>query len=146
MKLLGSCFVVITALLTTCAAYRSDRFAGNPLLPVCLLGLALCTGCLTTASSNRIWNSREGSYSVSQAVKELGRPTQTAILSDGSQVGTWMVRAGSRGSLTRGIVPIYTAHTIDYNLYSTAPFLPDVFIRLLFGPDGKLIAWDRQYK
>ncbi len=115
-------------------------------MPLCILGLALCAGCATTANSNRIWNSREGSYTVNQAVKELGRPTQTAMLSDGSQVGTWMVRAGSRGALTRGLVPIYTAHTIDYSLYSTAPFRPDVFIRLMFGPDGRLIAWDRQYK
>lgn len=115
-------------------------------MPVCVFGLAMCMGCATTASSNRIWNSREGSYTVNQAVRELGRPTQAAMLSDGSQVGTWMTRAGTRASLTRGLVPIYTAHTIDYSLYSTAPYRPDEYIRLLFGPDGTLITWDRQYK
>lgn len=146
MKSLGACFVLMAGFLRSFAVRRSARFAGNPWMLVCLLGLTLCLGCLTTAASNEIWNSREGNYTVNQAVMDLGRPTKAAKLSDGSQVASWMIRPGTRGNVTRGLVPIYTSHTIDYSLYSNAPYQPDEYIRLLFGPDGKLITWERQYK
>lgn len=107
------------------------------------LGLLLA-GCAT--KSTQTWNSRVGTYTVKQAVNDLGPPTKAQQLGDGMQVGTWMVRAGTRGSLTRGHGPTFAARAFDYTvLPRDAPYIPDVNLRLLFGPDGKLIAWDRQY-
>jgi hypothetical protein len=111
---------------------------------ICALGLVMLAGC--TTKSTQTWNSRVGSYTVRQAVKDLGAPNKAQQLGDGTQIGTWMVRAGTRGALIQGRGPTFAARAFDYTvLPRDAPYIPDVNLRLLFGRDGKLIAWDRQY-
>ncbi|MDB6065615.1 MAG: hypothetical protein JWR26_1823 [Pedosphaera sp.] len=111
---------------------------------MCALGLVMLAGC--TTKSTQTWNSRVGSYTVRQAVKDLGRPNKAQQLGDGTQIGTWMVRAGTRGALTQGRGPTFAARAFDYTvLPRDSPYIPDKNLRLLFGPDGKLIAWDHQY-
>src|SRR5581483_9196806 len=106
MKILVVGFVVIFGFWAAWAGRRPARFSGNLFVPVCLLGLALVTGC--ASRSKEMWNSRVGSYTVKQAAKDLGRPEHATMLADGSQVASWMTHAGSRGSLTYyGSVPLF---------------------------------------
>jgi hypothetical protein len=109
------------------------------LLPMLLLG------CASTA--NQKWNSRVGSYTVTQAVKELGPPQRATAFHDGVQVAEWLTQLGTRTSLQAHIGPAFTARAFDYSvLPRDPPGIPDKYLRLLFGPDGRLVAWDRRYE
>ena len=108
--------------------------------------MVLIAGCGTIPDQK--WNSRVGSYTVRQAVREMGRPQEAKHFSDGTQIGSWLTRPGTRGSLYYGWGSAYTgARAFDYSILPRdAPQIPDEYIRLLFGRDGKLITWDRQLK
>ncbi|MDB6109921.1 MAG: hypothetical protein JWR69_1671 [Pedosphaera sp.] len=113
-------------------------------LVLCLLPL-LIAGCASTA--NQKWNSRVGSYTVTQALTELGPPQSAVAFHDGVQVAEWLTRFGTRTSLQAQSGPTFSARVFDYSvLPRDAAHIPDKYLRLLFGPDGKLIAWDRQYR
>ena len=113
-----------------------------------LVGLVvLLFGCSTYQVD---WNSRIGNYTYDQAVTELGPPDKSAPLSDGSTVAEWITRRGySRGSV--GFAYGYGHPGYPYHYHYPPPFYhhyydppsPDYFIRLTFGPDGKLQAWKR---
>lgn len=90
--------------------------------------LLVLTGCATTKID---WNSRIGQYSYDEAVAEMGVPDRQATLSDGSVVAEWLTRRGGAYG--------YTHHWrgspfMNYNINE----FPDQFLRLTFGPDGKL--------
>jgi hypothetical protein len=105
----------------------------------------LFMGCASTA--NQKWNSRVGSYTVKEAVKELGNPQRAVAFGDGTQVGEWLTQIGTRTAMRAHIGPTFTARAFDYTvLPREAPMIPDKYLRLLFGPDGRLVAWDRQYE
>jgi hypothetical protein len=109
------------------------------------LTLVLLAGCVST--NNQIWNSRVGSYGVKEALRELGEPQKTTRMDDGTQVGEWLTHLGTRSSLYYQLGPTYSARVFDYSvLPRDAPQIPDQYLRLLFAPDGKLVAWDRKYK
>ncbi len=93
-----------------------------------ILAVMILTGCATTKID---WNSRLGQYSYDEAISELGVPDRQATLSDGSVIAEWLTqRGGAYGSshYSRG-TPF---HTYDINEF------PDRYLRLKFGPDGKL--------
>ncbi len=104
--------------------------------------LLLGFGC---ASTKIDWNSRIGSYSYDQAVTELGPPDKNAKLTDGTVVAEWMTRRGYSG----GYVGVMHGYGYPYHGYVYPPYYladppsPDYFIRLTFGPDGKLRAYKR---
>ncbi len=106
---------------------------------------ALLAGCAST--SPQTWNDRRGHYSEAQAVQDMGAPRNTVPLADGSQVDTWLYRSGSRNMLMNDnfYAPALavTGPWEEYYLTRSAPYIPEVYLRLLFGPDGKLEAWDR---
>jgi hypothetical protein len=111
---------------------------------IVLLGLLLLPGCAST--SRQTWNSRVGSYSVRQAVKELGPPQKAVRFGDGTQMGEWLTQTGTRSELAYHWGPTYNGAVFDNSwLPRDAPHIPDQYLRLLFGPDGKLVTWDRQY-
>ena len=107
-----------------------------------ILNLGLCvflTGCATTKID---WNSRIGNYTYDQAVIELGPPDKYAKLTDGTIVAEWMTRRGYSGrsaGMFSGYGYPYYFHSWPYYYYD--PPSPDYFIRLTFGPDGKLQSW-----
>ena len=112
-----------------------------PVLLILQLGLCVfLTGC---ASTKIDWNSRIGNYTYDQAVIELGPPDKYAKLSDGTVVAEWMTRRGYSG----GSIGFMYGYGYPYHIYSpyylAEPPSPDYFIRLTFGPDGKLQAYQR---
>jgi hypothetical protein len=107
-----------------------------------LAAVVALAGCAT----NKInWAGRVGNYTHDQAILELGPPDKQATLTDGVVVAEWLTR--------RGRVAIYTSGPGFYGYPGPAgyyggfypsylqPGTPDYFLRLTFGPDGKLSAW-----
>jgi hypothetical protein len=117
-----------------------------PLLLILQLGVCVfLTGCAGTKTD---WNSRVGIYTYDQAVTELGPPDKSAKLTDGTTVAEWMTRRGySGGSVGFMYGYGYPYHGYPYYhyppYYLAEPPSPDYFIRLTFGPDGKLQAYKR---
>src|SRR2546428_1350803 len=113
-----------------------------------ILKLGLCVFVVGCASTKIDWNSRIGNYTYDQAVTELGPPDKYAKLTDGTVVAEWMTRRGySGGSVGFMYGYGYPYHASPSPLsppYSLAePPSPDYFIRLTFGPEGKLQAYKR---
>ena len=75
----------------------------------------------------------------------MGPPDRREELKDGTMVAEWLT---SRGTTETYIVPGYN---YGYHRRYYAGVLPtvvnsttsDYFIRLIFGPDGKLTAWKK---
>lgn len=98
------------------------------------------------SNSNQKWNSRAGVITVKEAVKELGPPQKAMAFEDGYQVGEWLTSLGTRSSMRMHFGPVFTQRYFDYSvLPRDVPYVPDQYIRLLFGPDGRMITWDRAY-
>lgn len=124
------------------AALKRAVRAGLP----ALLLIFLLTGCATTRRID--WASRVGNYTYEQAILELGPPDKSAKLSDGTTVAEWLTRRG------------YTYAYAPYGYYGYSPWwygpvypayfdtysVPNYFVRLIFGPDGRLRDWKRFYK
>lgn len=95
---------------------------------VSLFTLLVTLGCAT----NKVdWNSRVGAYSYDQAVLEMGVPERSATLSDGTIVAEWLSTRGTEYGTFHSF-PGSRLATYDVNRF------PDRFLRLTFGPDGKL--------
>ena len=100
--------------------------------------LLLLVGC---ASTKQTWNARIGQFTFDQAVLELGPPDKSANLEDGTRVAEWLTVRGHAGrSMVTGY-GYYPATAVWFE-----PAAPDMFLRLTFGPDGKLKEWRRVYK
>jgi hypothetical protein len=100
--------------------------------------LALFAGCAT----HRVdWNTRVGHYTLDQAVVEFGPPDKSATLSDGTVIADWLMRPAQTvaapepyflppGCYFGPLTPMYSETRV-----------PPLYLRLTFGPDGKLKAW-----
>ena len=89
----------------------------------------LVFGCATTKID---WGSRVGNYTFDDAVLELGVPDRQATLTDGTIVGEWLThRGGAYGH----------AHSYPRSWFYTYDIteMPDYYLRLVFGPDQKLV-------
>jgi hypothetical protein len=112
------------------------------------LALILLAGCATPIN----WQARVGVYTYDQALKDHGPPPKYTKLSDGTTVAEWMTERGETvvtpgpdyyygpvygpGPYARGYVaPVGPAYTTSY--------YPAQYIRLTFGPDGRLRAWKK---
>ena len=107
-----------------------------------VVAVVTLAGCAT----NKInWEARIGEYTHDQAVIELGPPDKEAKLSDGTVVAEWLTRRGRTMAYTTG--PGYYGYPYWPGYYYGGFYPtyiqsgPDYFVRLTFGPDGKLAAW-----
>lgn len=106
---------------------------------------AFISGCATQPKVD--WNTRIGHYNYDQSVMELGVPDKYQKLSDDSIVAEWALRHYSPDYVTYGYSGGYWGHGwispgIGYG-YPTGPEYTR-WLRLVFGPDGKLATY-KQY-
>ena len=103
-----------------------------------LLASLLFAGCVTQTVD---WQARVGQYTRDQAITDLGPPDKSARLSDGTTVDEWLTQHSrvvvapepyflERGGYFGPDTPSYSETDV-----------PDYFLRLTFGPDGKLRSW-----
>ncbi len=111
-----------------------------------LILIAFASGCATGPKIE--WNERIGNYTYDQAILEMGPPDRMASLTDGTKVAEWLTGRGSAQGLTMGwggpVYPPYGYGPTTY--YHAEPPTPDRFLRLTFGPDGRLLRWQRVYR
>ena len=116
---------------TTEGIYYGKHFIG-------FAGVASVSGCVTQKVD---WQARVGHYTRDQAITDLGPPDNSAKLSDGTVVDEWLTRSSTvvaapepyflpPGSYFGPSTPVYTE-----------TYYPASFLRLTFGPDGKLKTW-----
>ena len=120
---------------------------GNPAARGSLLAAVMMVFILAGCATQKIdWAGRVGNYTYDQAVLELGPPDKQATLGDGTVVAEWLTRRG-HGYTTPafGYAPWSYYGPYYYPGYVDS-YTPDVFLRLTFGPDGKLIAWRKLAK
>lgn len=103
----------------------------------------LVTGCVGPKID---WNGRIGNYTYDQAVLELGPPDKYAKVTDGSIVADWLTRRGRSGgyvTVMGGGPYYYPYYGGPGTVYATDASSPDYFLRLTFGPDGRLLTWKK---
>ena len=106
---------------------------------IVILGLWLA-GCATRRVD---WSTRVGSYTFDQAIYEIGPPDKQAKLTDGTLVAEWLTH---RGHQELSPIGAYHYHGPYRSYYPYPPvyvngYSPDYYLRLTFGPDGRLTAW-----
>lgn len=117
-----------------------NKPSGSPFWSVAWLLLAILImlgpGCASTPKVD--WNQRIGNYTFDDAVRELGPPVGSTRLQDGSTVAEWFLKHGSQVSfgIGTGIGPIGFGQTIT-------PPPKSHYLRLVFGPDGRLQHWEK---
>jgi hypothetical protein len=89
------------------------------------------------------WNSRIGNYSYDQAVTELGPPDRKETLSDGRTVADWIERSHG-GGFSFGVGTGFSTGNAAVGVGQTVGTGPrDHVLRLTFGPNTKLVSWER---
>lgn len=107
-----------------------------------IVALGLVGGCSTTPRVD--WDSRVGNYTYDQAVSELGQPARQDAKADGTRMAEWLTQRGSPGSAGIGMGAGYTTPgVIEGPAAQGTPRTLDRYLRLTFGPDGKLTQWQR---
>lgn len=117
------------------------RLARCPLFAL-VAALVWLTGCATMKID---WAARVGNYTYDQAVLDLGPPDKQAKLQNGTVVAEWLTQRGFRYGFA---TPTYYGGPYGYcnaPFYSTytETYSPNYYLRLTFGPDGKLQAWEK---
>lgn len=116
----------------------------DPVLVFVGLALAvfvmLASGCATTPKPD--WNQRIGAYTYDDAVRELGPSVASSQLQDGTRVADWFLKYGSRVSFGLGS-GAYTGGSSIGVEQTISPPPKAHFLRLTFGPDGKLQSWEK---
>ena len=105
-----------------------------------LLLAVLLGGCATRKID---WSARVGTYTFDQAVAELGPPDKQAKLTDATLVAEWLTHRSYRQVYATG-----GYYGVPYGGMAAPPIIvdtysPDYFLRLTFGPDGRLQAWKK---
>ncbi len=106
-----------------------------------LMLFVLLAGCAAQID----WANRVGKYTLDQAIVELGPPDKQAPLADGTVVAEWLMRRGYYSTYGYYPFPGYYYYGPVYPTYMNT-YVPDFFLRLTFGPDGKLAAWKKFYR
>lgn len=118
---------------------------GKPLLRL-LTATALLLVVAGCASSRVDWDGQVGQLTFDQAVRQLGPPDRSAALADGGQIAEWLTRRGQPGT------PAFTVRSGGrYHRAwgsSTTTWVPATastpnrYLRLTFGADSRLAAWE----
>lgn len=102
-----------------------------------LLTLLLLANC--TMPPKVDWEARVGVLTFDEAVRELGPPEKSAVLTDNTKVADWLVARG-RSEPTFHSLP-------DGSVISTPSVRSqDQILRLTFTKEGKLSAWKRVWR
>lgn len=114
-----------------------------PVVSQLLLLVLLLAGCATAPKIN--WAARVGLYTFDQAVTEFGPPDRQAKLADASVVAEWVTQ---RSHVHAILSPGYGyGSPYGCGMFASGPSdavaTPEYFIRLTFGPDGRLGGWKR---
>ena len=97
-------------------------------------------GCASTPKPD--WNSRIGNYTFDDAVRELGPPVSSTKLQDGTTVAEWFLKYGAQMSFGFGTSTYGGGAGVVVGQSITPP--PKAhYLRLIFGPDGKLQSWEK---
>ena len=106
-----------------------------------LVGLVvLNSGCASTPKAD--WNQRVGNFTFDDAVHELGPPMSSIKLEDGSTVAEWFLGHGPQLSFGFGTSSYGSGGAVGVGS-SVSPAPKGKFLRLTFGPDGKLQRWEK---
>lgn len=97
----------------------------------------LLAACFTVPKID--WDSRVGSYTFDAAVKEMGPPEKSALLTDGSRVADWLMSRGRDN-------PIYHSFPDGRVIRTNGVRDPDRLLRLTFAHDGQLKEWKRVWR
>jgi hypothetical protein len=100
----------------------------------------LIPGCASTPKPD--WNQRVGNYTHDDAVRELGPPAASTQLQDGATVSEWFLKYGSQISFGLGTGAYGSGGAVGVGQTFTPP-PKGHFLRLTFGPDGKLQRWEK---
>lgn len=119
----------------------------SPRLSVRLLGgllLALAfvasSGCASKPKPD--WNQRVGNFTFEDAVAERGVPVASIPLQDGSRVAEWFLKPGPQFSFGLGTGAYGPSGGVGVSQGVAIP-TPGHYLRLVFGPDGKLQRWEK---
>jgi hypothetical protein len=99
----------------------------------------LFAGCATHRTD---WNARVGSYTLDQAIVELGPPDKQAKLTDGKTVAEWISRSSNGSSVSIG-TGFYGYPGSVGILQSTGPTYYESKLRLTFSTNNILDRWSK---
>jgi hypothetical protein len=111
--------------------------AGGAILAVVL---AANPGCASKPRPD--WNQRVGSLTFDGAVQELGPPVGSTPLQDGTTVAEWFLKPGPQISFGLGTGVYGRSGGVGVGQSVALP-TPGQYLRLVFGPDGKLQRWEK---
>lgn len=113
-----------------------------PVVPAVALLFTLCwlIGCSATPKVD--WDRRVGDFTHDQAIAEMGPPDKSAKLNDETTVAEWFLKRGSSVSFGVG-TGFYSGGSSVGVGQSVGTSPARVYLRLTFGPDGKLTKWER---
>jgi hypothetical protein len=111
--------------------------AGGKWLAITLAALLLA-GCVTQQID---WAARVGNYTYDQAVLELGPPDKSAKLTDGTVVADWLTHHAQTVVVPEPYFAPPGCYFGPLTPMRTETYLPAQYLRLTFGPDGKLKRW-----
>jgi len=104
-------------------------------IPAMLAVFALA-GCATTQKID--WPARFGHYTYDQAVAEFGRPGEYAKSADGVTVADWMIDRGHVEVPSNSRIATPGGFAGPRMPTFGNPYVPNYYMRLTFGPDGRL--------
>ncbi|HEY5915064.1 MAG TPA: hypothetical protein VJA21_31100 [Verrucomicrobiae bacterium] len=109
----------------------------------CLLLAALLIaqpGC--TSKPRPDWNQRIGNLTFEEAVQELGPPASSTPLEDGTRAAEWFLKPGPQISFGLGTAASTERGGVAAGQSVALP-TKGHYLRLAFGPDGKLQRWEK---
>ena len=110
--------------------------------------LTLILGAWGCASTKFNWDQHLGTLTYDESVLELGPPDKQATLKDGTIVAEWLTQRSRHYATYLGGYGAYRYACYGVALAPTYvdSYSPDYFLRLTFGPDGKLQRWKKLHR
>lgn len=90
------------------------------------------------------WNNRIGNYTHDLALQDLGTPAHEVMLANHTIVSDWITKSATPGTLNEYPMVGYTPPIVlDSPFPNHLQPTPYYHLRLTFGPDQKLRAWEK---
>ncbi len=124
---------------------------GSPIITWFFRGLVsalLVAGVGACATKGPQWDSRVGTATYDELIREMGPPDKSASLTDGTVVAEWMVARG-RTFVQDDPMPRYYRRGGPYVLWPSSTDVtttPDQMVRLTFGTNQVLQSWKKVYR